>query len=377
MDVINITIEDANYNYLVFENNSQISSKITEMGTQSEKIFFIYDTNIPFSCIESLTCRCKLKSIILGYNIPESEKNISALTKIISDLIENKADRNSLFIIVGGGVLGNVAGLACGMLFRGVRFVHVPSTIMACSDSVLSLKQGINMNNTKNILGMYYAPYSVMVSPELFASLSLRDTKAGYVEFIKNMLIVIPEEISSFLQSNIDLSNLTYSDIGRLISLSAYAKLKLIEHDKYEKSMGLLLEYGHTVGHALEMLFPNDIRHGEGVAVGMLVAANLSVDLNLGNSEITMRIREMLEKIDIFSSLKPIKELYPTIDENRFRCLLKKDNKRGYIRCSDDEIAMVMLSDFAKPLMCDNQYITPVNVDLVIKKVCEIWEREI
>lgn len=267
MDVINITIEDANYNYLVFENNSQISSKITEMGTQSEKIFFIYDTNIPFSCIESLTCRCKLKSIILGYNIPESEKNISALTKIISDLIENKADRNSLFIIVGGGVLGNVAGLACGMLFRGVRFVHVPSTIMACSDSVLSLKQGINMNNTKNILGMYYAPYSVMVSPELFASLSLRDTKAGYVEFIKNMLIVIPEEISSFLQSNIDLFNLTYSDIGRLISLSAYAKLKLIEHDKYEKSMGLLLEYGHTVGHALEMLFPNDIRHGEGVAV--------------------------------------------------------------------------------------------------------------
>ena len=81
MDVINITIEDANYNYLVFENNSQISSKITEMGTQSEKIFFIYDTNIPFSCIESLTCRCKLKSIILGYNIPESEKTYQHLLR--------------------------------------------------------------------------------------------------------------------------------------------------------------------------------------------------------------------------------------------------------------------------------------------------------
>ena len=224
MDVINIKIEDANYDYFVFESNMQISSKISEIGVQSEKIFFIYDTNIPYSCIESLICRCKHKSIILGYSIPESKKNISTLTRIITDLIENNANRNSLFIIVGGGVLGNVVGLACGILFRGVRFVHIPSTIMACSDSVLSLKQGINMNNTKNILGMYYAPYSVIVSPELFASLSLRDTKAGYVEFIKNMLIVIPEEISSFLQSNIDLSNLTYSDIGRLISLSAYAK---------------------------------------------------------------------------------------------------------------------------------------------------------
>lgn len=377
MDVINIRIEDANYDYLVFENNLQISSKITEIGAQSEKIFFIYDTNIPYSCIESLTCRCKLKSIVLGYSIPESEKNISTLTRIITDLIENKANRNSLFIIVGGGVLGNVAGLACGMLFRGVRFVHVPSTIMACSDSVLSLKQGINMNNTKNILGMYYAPYSVMVSPELFASLSIRDIKAGYVELIKNMLIVIPEEITSFLQSDIDLTNLTYSDIDRLISLSAYAKLKLIEHDKHEKSMGLLLEYGHTVGHALEMLFPNDIRHGEGVAVGIMVAANLSIEFNYWNPEKRMRIKEMFEKIDIFSSLKCVKDLHPTIDEDRFRCLLKKDNKRGYIKCSEDEIAMIMLSDFAKPFMCDDQYIVPVNVDLVVKKVCEIWEREI
>ena len=376
MDEIKIKIEDADYDYLVFENNLQISTRIAEIGVQSEKLFFIYDTNIPYSCIDKLISCCKQKSIKLGYSIPESKKNISTLTQIITDLIDKKANRNSLFIIVGGGVLGNVAGLACGMIFRGVRFIHVPSTIMACSDSVLSLKQGINMNNTKNILGMYYAPYAVMVSPELFSSLSIRDIKAGYVELIKNMLIVIPEEIQYFLQSKLDFSNLTYSDINRLISLSTYAKLKLIEHDKNEKSTGLLLEYGHTVGHALEMLFPNDIRHGEGVAVGIMVAADLSVELNYWDSTKINHIMEMFEKIDIFSSLKSIKGLYPNINEDKLRCLLKKDNKRGYIKCGEDEIAMVMLSDFAKPLMCDNQYIIPINVDLVVKKVCEIWKRE-
>lgn len=292
-------------------------------------------------------------------------------------MIKNGATRNSIFFIVGGGVLGNIAGLACGMLFRGVKLCHIPSTIMACSDSVLSLKQGINMHNTKNIVGMYYPPYSVMVCPELFHSLSIRDIKAGYVELIKNMLIAIPEEIPTFLDSNLDLSNLSYSDIDALIKLSTRAKLQLIEQDKHEKSKGLLLEYGHTVGHALEMLFPNDIRHGEGVAVGILSAVRLCKKLNYWDDQKTNVVYDLLNKIGIFELLRNVKTMHPGINKKEYRCLLKNDNKRGYINCTEDEIAMVLLTDYAKPLMTGDQYVFSVNVDLVVEVVCEIWEQEV
>ena len=335
--------------------------------------YLVYDPSILSDVINKTVDYFKNSSklTLIPFAATEKDKNLYGLGKLLEDLINAGTTRNSCIIALGGGILGNMAGLAAGLLYRGIDFIHIPTTILACSDSVLSLKQGINLIKSKNIIGMYYSPIKIMISPELYSSLPSREVKAGYVEYAKNLIIVKPEEIDDFESSDFSKA-VEYAGLCSLVDKSIQAKTKLLKNDEHERNEGVLLEYGHTVGHSLEMMFINMLRHGEGVAFGMMVAGIISYKMGyFTKTELNIQKR-LLEKIGMISNLKSFFK-DRNIDSRILSEYLLQDNKRGYIECNDQEIAMVIMAKFGQPLLSNNLPIINVPLKSVLEAVQSVW----
>lgn len=212
--------------------------------------------------------------------IPDGEfnKNWKTLSGLCEELVARGATKDSILIALGGGVVGNVVGLAAGLLFRGMRFVEIPTTVMSQTDGTLSNKQAINGRSGKNQFGMYHAPLFVWADALYPRNEPERQVKSGVVEGIKNVLVSqdSTDAIESLLADGYDgiRANLT-SVLLFLIN----SKLPIINKDPSEKHYGLVLEYGHTFGHAIEWLSDGRLYHGEAVAIGMCIAAELSCAL--------------------------------------------------------------------------------------------------
>jgi 3-dehydroquinate synthase len=206
--------------------------------------------------------------------IKESEQHKSwrTLRGLGERLVARGVTKDSILIALGGGVIGNVVGLAAALLYRGVRFVEVPTTIMAQTDSTLSNKQAINGKRGKNQFGVYHAPLFVWADAAYAAAEPPRQQRAGIVEGIKN--VFISENCTSaadVLLQEWESGNRFYELLRHLID----SKLAILRRDPTEKGACLILEYGHTFGHAVEWLAGN-LYHGEAVAIGMCLAAETS-----------------------------------------------------------------------------------------------------
>jgi 3-dehydroquinate synthetase len=202
----------------------------------------------------------------------EDHKGWAALSGLCEELIARGATKDSVLISLGGGAMGNLVGLAAALVFRGIRFVEVPTTIMGQSDSTLSNKQAINGQRGKNHFGVYHAPLFIWADVAYPRSEPARQQRGGVVEGIKNVLIsrdttAEAEPIFEAWQSG-DL----YTLIHRLIQ----SKLPILAADPSERKSAVSLEYGHTFGHAIEFLSHGSLSHGEAISIGICLAARLS-----------------------------------------------------------------------------------------------------
>ena len=283
-------------NIIDYEVYSDYDSLLCNLDSLEYKSYYlVYDPSILSNVIRNTVTKFKnnTKLTLVPFEITEKNKDLSNLGNLLEDLINVGITRNSCILALGGGTLGNMVGFAAGLLYRGIDFIHIPTTILACSDSVLSLKQGINLMKSKNIIGTYYSPIKIMISPELYISLPSREISAGYAEYVKNLIIVIPEQITTF--EHFDFAEaIQYNGLCSIIDKSIQAKTKLLINDEHESLDGILLEYGHTVGHSLEMMFPNLLRHGEGVAYGIMVAGIISLKMGYFTREEIVVQKELL-----------------------------------------------------------------------------------
>jgi len=372
MELYKIQIGKKTINYELYSNYDLLLQNLDSMEYNS--YYLVYDPSILSDIINKTVDYFKNSSklTLIPFVATEKNKDLYGLGKLLEDLINAGSTRNSCIVALGGGVLGNMAGLAAGLLYRGIDFIHIPTTILACSDSVLSLKQGINLIKGKNIIGMYYSPIKITISPELYNSLPIREVKAGYVEYVKNLIIVKPEDIDDF--ENFDFTKaVEYDGLCSLVDKSIQAKTKLLKNDEHERNEGILLEYGHTVGHSLEMMFQNMLRHGEGVAFGMMVAGIISHKMGyFTKTELDIQ-KSLLEKIGIISNLKSFFK-DRNIDSKILSEYLLQDNKRGYIECNNHEIVMVIMAKFGQPLLSNNLPIVNVPLELVLESVQSVWD---
>jgi len=210
----------------------------------------------------------------------EDHKNFQNLEYLCETLIANNISKGSIIIGFGGGSLTNIVGLSAGLIFRGIRYVEMPTTLMSITDSTLSNKQAVNGKSGKNQFGIYYAPIFIFGDTRYLKSEGVNGIKMAIVEGIKNGFISDPgllEYFNAKLEENIE--GYSEEDLNELAYNIIRSKLKILERDPSEKGYGMTLEYGHTFGHAMEFLAKGKIPHGLAVAKGMCIASELACHL--------------------------------------------------------------------------------------------------
>ena len=237
----------------------------------------------------------------------EGSKTYAGLTQVSEALIAAKIERNDLVIALGGGVVGDLAGFAAAILRRGVDFVQVPTSLLAQVDSSVGGKTGINSPQGKNLLGAFHQPVLVIADTAVLDTLSPRQFRAGYAEVAKYGVLG-DEAFFSWLEAN-------HADVfnggaarEHAIATSCRAKAAIVSRDERETGERALLNLGHTFGHALEAAtgFSDRLFHGEGVAVGMALAADFSASLGMISEADAVRVKRHLAEVGLPTHLQDI-----------------------------------------------------------------------
>lgn len=207
----------------------------------------------------------------------ENEKTFSNLDSLCEQLVAKGITKGSIVIGFGGGCLTNIVGLAAGLIYRGIRYIEMPTTFMGVTDSCLSNKQAVNGQQGKNQYGMYYAPIFIFGDTKYLKTESLEGRKSAVAEGIKNALIN-NASLLDFYETCLDekIESLDNQKLTELAYNIIQSKLDILAQDTSEKAFGMALEYGHTFGHAIEFYTHGEIPHGIAVAKGMCIAAELS-----------------------------------------------------------------------------------------------------
>ncbi len=245
-------------------------SQISMMTNNYDKFFVLTDENIYgiySSMIASMLPEKEVAKIVIPAG--EQSKSIENVILIWNKLIEAKAGRDSLLINLGGGTISDLGGFAASTYKRGIDFVNVPTTLLAMIDASIGGKNGINFNNCKNQIGLFSEPKSIIINTLFLKTLNERDIKSGIAEMMKYAFVAD----ASFLDLDAD----NYLDY---IEKAATTKDEIVSLDMRESGLRKILNFGHTIGHALESFYfdkNNYLAHGEAVALGMYSALYLSV----------------------------------------------------------------------------------------------------
>ena len=225
------------------------------------------------------------------FNDAEATKNLRSVEEITRSLCRAGADRKSLVIAVGGGVVGDVAGFAAASFLRGVKLVHVPTTLVSQVDSSIGGKTGVNLPEGKNLVGAFYPPALVLTDPELLRTLSDREFRGGLAEVIKHAIIA-DANMFAMLERNMEkVLRRNRSALAALIPRNVQIKARVVSRDERESGLREILNYGHTFAHALESVTKyRRYQHGEAVAWGMIAAAFLGHELGLTRADDVSRI---------------------------------------------------------------------------------------
>ena len=225
----------------------------------------------------------------------ESTKSLKYLSDIHDRLIDKRMERSDYIIAFGGGVIGDLAGFAAATYLRGINFVQVPTTLLADVDSSVGGKTGIDHPKGKNLIGSFYQPRAVLIDVNLLKTLNKRESANGFAEVIKYGAS-LDANFFTYLESNYK-KILAYDEesLIRIIERSCLIKADIVNKDEKESGLRSVLNFGHSLGHAVETLYNyENIKHGEAIAVGMVFAAKLSKHLGLCGEEDVNRIKNLI-----------------------------------------------------------------------------------
>jgi 3-dehydroquinate synthase len=233
--------------------------------------------------------------------VPQGE-NIKAfmwVEELCKGMALSGMDRGGLVIALGGGVVGDLAGFAASIYLRGIRFIQLPTTLLAMVDSSVGGKTGINIREGKNLVGTFYQPEAVFADTSCLVTLDERDWYSGLAEVIK-IAIGLNTDLFYYLETVKDLSMTGDLDVVRIVAAACESKARVVEQDEREGGLRRVLNFGHTLAHAIEAsLGYGTLRHGEAVVLGMKAALNLSVRLCGLSSAEHRRAAALIDRIPI------------------------------------------------------------------------------
>ncbi len=321
----------------------------------------IHDGGLPPQLVKMVVeCLAATTAPVALFEIPASEKAKTAFTAIeaAQAMLAAGFTRRSVVVALGGGLAGNVAGYAAHNIFRGVRLVHVPTTLLAMMDSTLSLKQGLNSLRSdgeigaKNVIGAFHPPTWVWCDLGFLDTLPGAQITAALGELVKNVLAICPERYDWALGHLRPSAGYSAAELAAFIAFCAEAKQRIMRMDPYEHGEGLRNEYGHDVGHALEAVTGGRLAHGDAVARGVLVSAQVASNAGLMDAAAVEAHWRLLAANGFTQPVIP-----PEVATSTIVGALRRDNKRGYVEDSPGCAPMVLLTGLGQPHLA--QYPAP------------------
>ena len=270
------TIEDIGKHLKPIMSNNRVfiiaSKKVTEL--YKKKLLDILNKN-------------KIEVILIIINDSEKQKNFNTISKISNTILKKGIDRNDILVAFGGGVVGDIAGFVSSIILRGIRFIQIPTTLLAQVDSSVGGKTGVNTSHGKNLIGTFFQPQTVIIDTNILSSLPKRELLSGYAEIIKYGLIMDRAFFKWLILNGEKIINLDRKFLIKSIYNSCKNKAKIVNKDEKEKNVRVLLNLGHTFGHAIESInkYKKNINHGEAVSIGIVFALKLSQELSLLDSK--------------------------------------------------------------------------------------------
>lgn len=268
----------------------------------------------------------------------EENKTLETVERIYAKMLELEMDRSSLVLGIGGGIVCDIAGYVATTYYRGTDLGFVPTTLLAQVDAAIGGKNGVNYQGYKNLVGTIRQPRFVICDVSLLKTLSEDEIRNGYAEVVKQAAIG-DRKAFEYLEENVDsLLKADDSVMKKIVNDSAAVKVKIVQADETEKEERMKLNYGHTIGHAIEL--DGGLRHGEAVSIGMVAEAKISVAKGLTKEEDAKRLEKLLSSIGLPVKLQGKKE--SVLDA------IRKDKKR-----SGDVIRMPVLDGIGKAKIMD------------------------
>ena len=271
--------------------------------------------------------RAGVDMVALALPAGEATKSWPHLSRAVEWLLEQKVERRDVMVALGGGVIGDLGGFAAAILRRGIRFVQIPTTLLAQVDSSVGGKTGINSRHGKNLIGAFYQPALVLADTAVLDTLPTRDFRAGYAEVAKYGLLG-DADFFDWLEINWKAVFAGGLERDEAVARSCQAKADIVATDELEAGRRALLNLGHTFGHALESAVSYEtarLVHGEGVSIGMMLAHEFSARLGLINEDTVARVRKHLSEVGLPVRIQQIPGQLPGVET--FMDIIAQDKK--------------------------------------------------
>jgi 3-dehydroquinate synthase len=366
IDKIKVKSLHSNYTIIIGKNIlKNVSKYIKDVCPQAKKISLVVDRNIPKKFIYNLKINLnKYEVHIFEYSVNEKFKSFSNVNKLVEKCLEKNFNRNDILISFGGGILGDFSAFAASIIKRGINFINIPTTLLAQVDSSVGGKTGVNSDLGKNLIGTFYQPKLVISDVEILKSLPQRELICGYAEILKHSLI-LKNSFFNWLNKNSKqmIVDRNLNLLKEAIIKSCKIKLYFVNKDENEKNFRMILNFGHTFAHAIEVQnnYSRKINHGEAVIMGMMMAAKFSY----------------LKKICSLNTLDQLKNIYKSNNlKDDVKKFFKKNEYTQIInhmsndkKNNDKKINLILLKNIGKTTLPNSYKVSSLELKKVFDKI--------
>jgi len=358
MKIQEIKSKGLNHNYSIFIGNNALSllpNKIKNECSKTKKIALILDTNVPSKFKKSLKTKLKnYELLILPFFASEKNKSFKQVNFYLNKILAKNFNRSDLIIGVGGGITGDVAGFVASIFKRGINFINIPTTLLAQVDSSIGGKTGVNSNQGKNLIGSFYQPKLVISDTSFLNFLSKKEVICGYAEILKHSLIKDKIFFNWLKKNSENIFKKKSKELTYAIKKSCQIKMYFVNKDVNEKGLRMILNFGHTFAHAIEVKnnYSKKITHGEAVLSGMILALRISYIKKICNLKTVNEIEQIYKNNGLHYTYKKYS------DKNSIYSLiphLKNDKKNN-----DDKVNFILLKKIGQTTL-PNKYKISIN----------------
>jgi 3-dehydroquinate synthase len=273
----------------------------------------------------------------------ESSKSLETVRTVYDWLVERRAERGSVVVALGGGVIGDLAGFVAATYLRGVPFVQAPTSLLAMVDASIGGKVGVDHPRGKNLIGSFFPPRLVVQDTSLLATLPGRSLREGFAEVIKHGLIMDPPMLDLLEQDAERLLAVEPGVITQIVARNAALKASVVSEDEREGGLRTILNYGHTLGHAIEAVTGyRSVLHGEAISVGMMAAAEIGAQMGITPPDVGERQGRLFERYGL-----PLRT--SGLDDHAILAAIALDKK-----VAAKKVRWVLLEDFGRPVLRDD-----------------------